>query len=344
MPVLPTFADYDRGTSRATHFQAFRVYVPWVEWAARASLPADYLITGVNPDNDTPLAPPDLSRFLAADGRATGLATQTGPFVADTGGYVPAGEALPFTVQFQNDPEATTSVGEVRVVVDLDPDLDARTFRLGDLKVGDISLAIPAGRAVFQGEFDFVRTRGFVLRVSAGVDVATHKATWLIQAIDPLTGEVVTDPARGLLPPNNARGQGAGFVGYSIEPLETAPGGAELVATARVLFDTAPPEDAAPLRYVLDASAPTTAVTAVRTGNDYQVAWNATDAGGSGVKHVTLYVAEAGGAFRIWRRQVTEAEGTLTFIGEPGRTYEFLGLATDVAGNREQAAPGRPAP
>ena len=32
---------------------------------------------------------------------------------------------------------------------------------------------------------------------------------------DPLTGEVRTDSEGGLLQPNNARGQGAGFVGHS---------------------------------------------------------------------------------------------------------------------------------
>src|SRR3546814_20109962 len=58
------------------------------------------------------------------------------------------------------------------------------------------------------------------------------------------------------------------------------------------------------------------------------------------MRHVTLYVAEDGGDFRIWQRQLTDAEGSLIFAGEPGKSYEFLALATDVAGNRELPTPG----
>ncbi len=71
---------------------------------------------------------------------------------------------------------------------------------------------------LFQGDFDFTQTKGFILRVSAGVDLQTGTATWLLEAIDPLTGLVITDPSKGLLPPNNAEGAGAGFVTYTIEP------------------------------------------------------------------------------------------------------------------------------
>ena len=57
----------------------------------------------------------------------------------------------------------------------------------------------------------------------------------------------------------------------------------------------------------------------------------------SGVKAVTVYVAENGGDFRIWQRQVAGAQGQAVFTGEAGKTYEFLAVATDNAGNREAA-------
>ena len=78
---------------------------------------------------------------------------------------------------------------------------------------------------LFQGDFDFTPTKGFILRVSAGVDLQTGIATWLLEAINPLTGLVITDPRKGLLPPNNAEGAGAGFVTYTVEPYATAPTG-----------------------------------------------------------------------------------------------------------------------
>jgi len=89
---------------------------------------------------------------------------------------------------------------------------------------------------------------------------------------------------------------------------------------------------------VIDAVAPTTVLTAAPLalgGNDFLLEWTVTDdTAGSGVKHVTIYVAEDGGDFRILEAQSTDT--SLVFEGEAGKTYEFLALATDVAGNREQ--------
>ena len=39
----------------------------------------------------------------------------------------------------------------------------------------------------------------------------SNTITWLLQAIDPLTGEVIHDPTKGLLPPDNAAGAGRGL-------------------------------------------------------------------------------------------------------------------------------------
>src|SRR6185436_5574486 len=100
------------------------------------------------------------------------------------------------------------TVGQVRVVEQLDANLDPRTFRLGDLRLGDLRVHIPGGPGTFQSDFDFTQSKGFILRVSAGLDLTTNTASWLLQAIDPLTGEVVTDPTKGLLPPDNAAGIG----------------------------------------------------------------------------------------------------------------------------------------
>ncbi len=58
------------------------------------------------------------------------------------------------------------------------------------------------------------------------------------------------------------------------------------------------------------------------------------DNNGSGVKHVTVYVAKDGGNFEIWQRQTTETSAI--YQGETGHEYEFIALATDNAGNREQ--------
>ncbi|MDH4349648.1 MAG: hypothetical protein OEW56_00680, partial [Gemmatimonadota bacterium] len=47
IPALPDFADYDQGIATPTHFETFRIYVPWVRFEDRgAGLPEDFQISG----------------------------------------------------------------------------------------------------------------------------------------------------------------------------------------------------------------------------------------------------------------------------------------------------------
>src|SRR5690606_33136288 len=331
IPALPDPADYDLGLSGPTWFEAFRVYVPWVDFAQRgAGLPADFQINGPEPVDGDPLAQLDFSRFFTSGGAGGRLASITGPQTMDTLGWLPASAELPYSIGFENSAGSSRYTNEIRIVTQLDPQLDARSFTFGDIRIGDITIDVPDGRTSFQAEYDFVRTRGFILRVSAVLDLYQQpaSASWLIQAIDPVTGEVLQDTTRGLLAPNNAQGSGAGFVSYAVRPAADVATGETIAASARVL---------------VDGKAPESRLTATRIGttNDYRIDWNVRDDnGGSGVRHVTLYVAEDGGDFRIWQRRLTDASGSLVFEGEAGKSYEFLALATDVAGNREVPKPG----
>ncbi len=105
------------------------------------------------------------------------------------------------------------------------------------------------------------------------------------------------------------------------------------------------PEETQVLVQTADGVAPISNVAVTRVApdvSDYRVEWTVNeDQLGSGFRHVTLYVAQDGGDFKIWQGQVAEPSGTLVFEGESGHSYEFLALATDVAGNREQAVLGR---
>ncbi|MGE3817844.1 MAG: putative Ig domain-containing protein, partial [Isosphaeraceae bacterium] len=333
----PAPSDYDLGLARPTQFVAFNVFVPFSNELgdARVDVPPG---AGVRP--------PDFSSFFNAAGQVGRLATLVGPLGFGDRQFLPTGQALPYAITFENPSGASAHVGEVRIVTQLDAALDPRSFRLGDLRLGDMQVHVPAGRGSFQGDFDFVQSKGFILRVSAGLDVRSNTASWLLQAIDPDTGEVVQGPDVGLLAPNNAQGVGSGSVGYTIVPQEGLASGAEVRAQARVLFNTMPPQDTTALTQVIDGVAPATTLHAeplVPGGADYLVRWTATDdADGSGVKHVTVYVSEDGGAFAIWLRRTTEASAV--YRGTVGHAYEFLALATDNAGNTERPPLGIQAP
>ena len=227
-----------------------------MSWDSRANLPPSFQITSVQEVNGQPVIPLNLDQYINNAGQDAGLASMTGPFTAEDNGFIPTGQPLPFTVNFQNDPQATTTPGEIRITTQLDPSLDPRTFRLGDIQVGDIDIHIPSNMGLFQGDFDFTQTKGFILRVSAGVDLQTGTATWLLQAIDPLTGAGDHRPEQGPAAAQQRRGRRRRLRHLHRRAATAgAATGTTITATATVLFNNAPPQDTAPLTYTLDTVA-----------------------------------------------------------------------------------------
>jgi len=322
----PPRAAFDLGLSHPTDYEAFKIYVPYGE--AQIDIPP----------NAKP-RPPSFGSFFNAAGFTSELATMTGPLGFGSDNFVPVDTPLPYQVRFENDADAGGPVSEIRVLIQLDANLDPLTFRLGDIQLGDIMVNLPGNRGIFDGQFDFTGSKGFLLRINAGVDPTTNIAQWLIQFIDPATGEVAEDLG---LAPNDADGIGAGFIGFQIRPQAALATGTLIGGQARVIFNTAAPADTAPIEATIDGQAPVTSLTVapLRAGSsDYLVQWDAQDdPDGSGVAHVTVYVAADGGDFNIWQRQTRDTSAV--FQGEAGRRYEFLALATDNAGNPELPPPG----
>ncbi|MCP4925155.1 MAG: hypothetical protein GY916_04335, partial [Gammaproteobacteria bacterium] len=338
-----------RDAAADTHFINFNVF-------AGAVSELEYLrYQGLLDADFNPIGPQalNLSQYLQQSAQqnvdSQAIASIRGPQgVLDPSGntYVPANTPLPYTVSFNN-PD-NQAQGELRIVSELDADLDPRSFRLGDLKIGDINIHMPTDRANFQGDFDFSGNKGFILRVSAGVDASTNIATWLLQAIDPDTGEVLQDSLRGLLAPSSDPTQATtsdqlrGYVNYTVVAAGAAESGSEINAGARVFFADSPPVETASLTHTLDSDVPVTEVAVTSLGSNAQgdssfdVSWNAVD-DSSGVKHVTVYVAENGGDFKIWLRQVSADQTQAIYSGNADSTYEFLAVATDYAGNLEAA-------
>ncbi len=338
-PVIaptPSSSFFNLNATSPTVSEAFNVYVRQI------SHPDD-IIDIYFPDlaNPAPAQAADINQFLASAGASDQGATLIGPTAYGSNQFLPVGQNLPYTVQFQSASAATSPVEEVRIVTQLDPGLDPRTFRLGALEIGGLTVQIPGGRGTFQEDFDYTQTAGFILRVSAGMDLDTDTATWLLQAIDPTTGEVLQNATEGLLAPG-----ASGFISYTVQPMKGLATGTQISASAQVLFNNAPPQETSTLTQAIDGTAPTTTLTATPLtagSSNYQVTWNAQDdPTGSGIKSVTVYVSVDGGDYTIWLDQTTATSAV--YQGQSGHTYVFLALASDNAGNMEQPPSGVVAP
>jgi hypothetical protein len=118
---------------------------------------------------------------------------------------------------------------------------------LGDFGWGDLTFTLPNNRAFYTDRLDFTDTQGFYVDVTAGINIATGEAFWTVTAIDPETGEIVTDPLKGFLPPNDGNGAGDGFVSYTIQTDRDITTGAVIDAEAKIYFDNNEPIDTPPI-------------------------------------------------------------------------------------------------
>ncbi len=259
-------------------------------------------------------------------------------------GYGPQGfvepELFSYGIEFENKPTATAPAQVVKVTEQIDPNLDWSTFQLGSIAFGDAVITVPAGQISYSTQVDLTATLGIYVDVTANFNPVTGLATWTFTSIDPNTMDVPSDPLVGFLPPNDAEGDGMGFVNYSILPKASDETGAQINAQATVVFDANAPLSTADFLNTIDTGPPTSSVTplpAITNTTSFTVSWSgASDPGGSGIADYNIYVSDDGGAYTAFLTDTTATSGT--FTGQFGQTYSFYSVATDNVGN-VQAAP-----
>src|SRR5262249_22164258 len=96
----PPASAYDLHQSRPTHFEAFNVYVPFTSPILGTADP------GASDQVFTP--PPDFSRFFNMPGTVTPHVSLTGPTGYGPRQFLPLGQALPYTIQFENARDASS--------------------------------------------------------------------------------------------------------------------------------------------------------------------------------------------------------------------------------------------
>ena len=260
--------------------------------------------------------------------------------------WITAADKIPYQIRFENAAIATAPAQVVQITQTLDPDLNPSSFRLTSFGFDNQTFEIPANRAFYSTRLDLTATRGFVVDVTMGIDVAKRQAFFTMATIDPETGEQPLDADVGFLPINDATGRGEGFVSYTIRARSTVVTGTRIDAglvdedndfRASIVFDTQGPILTPSVFNTLDANKPSSAVEALPSdsiSNEFEVAWSGSDSDiGSGLALFDIYVSIDGGAYSPWLENTTLTNAT--YAGEAGHTYAFFSVATDNAGNVE---------
>jgi hypothetical protein len=257
--------------------------------------------------------------------------------------YIRADRIAPYTIHFENAPKlATAPAQEVVVTQSLDPDLDWRTFELGDFGFGSAVVKVPAGLQAFQTTVDYQNTDGTPLQVavSGALNRETGIVTWSFRSVDPATGRLPDDVLAGFLPVNDGSHRGEGFVSYDVTPKSTLVSGTSIDQQASIVFDLNAPIVTNTFSNTIDATPPTSAVQPLPAATNrlvFPVAWTGDDSNEAGVATYDLYVSDNGGPFTLLLDD-TPVTRTL-FTGTAGHDYRFYTVASDNLGVEEATPP-----
>ena len=248
--------------------------------------------------------------------------------------YVAGSVPLPYIVAFENEATATLPAAQVVVTDQLDPTkVDLSTVSLGTIAFGTTVINVPAGTNSFNTTDSL--TSSLSVRIQGSLNSDTGLLKWTFTSIDPTTGLPPTDPTVGFLPPDTDGVSGQGSVVFTVMPKKGLATGTQITNQATVVFDANAPINTPTWLNTIDTTPPTSSVQALpatEPGIAFNVSWSGTDVG-SGIASYSIYVSDNGGAFALWQAAVSVTSATYT--GQPGHTYGFYSIATDMVGNTQ---------
>ena len=247
-----------------------------------------------------------------------------------------------YTIMFENDPEfATAAAARVKVECPLSDKIDPTTFRLGNFGFNNMTFEVPELASYYNQRIQ-LDSLGYWLDVTASIQVPENIAYWIFQTIDPATGVAPID-SLGFLPVNDTlTGCGEGYVSFTAalagNGMRSLHTGDEVLENAQIYFDE---NDVVPTNdYInqLDVVAPTSVIVCDTLGafaaRKLNIAFSATDdMNGSGVRYVELYANIDQTGFELLAN--VHPDSVFVFPMNNGTNFEFIGLAVDNVGNKE---------
>ena len=261
-----------------------------------------------------------------------------GPSGYDSVRWVSINDVLHYTIFFENDPDfATAAAQRVDVRFDFLNKLWMNGFGIGGYSFANMSFPVDKPSNAYQERIDLKESKGYFVDVIAGLDVVRQQGFWTFTTIDPETGYAPMQAELGLLPINDSTHVGEGAVTFQLKPYSELKTGDTISIQASILFDM---NDTIPTNRwcnKIDAGMPESRVSA-QPHPSLEGVYNLTftgqdDRGGSGVRHLLLYLANHNGIYE--EIDTVAVDTVLAFPTEPGRQYKLYSIAVDNTGNRE---------
>ena len=261
---------------------------------------------------------------------------------SDENRFVNATDKMNYTIEFENDPDfAMAPASRVKITYDVPDQQKISSFRLADFGFGSFIFNVPTNASSYSQRLDVSDSLGVWVDVNAGIDIQNHQLFWIFQSIDPATGAEPVSSQMGFLPINDSLEHGQGYVSFYINPEANVHTGDTVGAEALIVFDDNAAIGTNVWTNTFDAVAPTSMLHADLNAQDSlycTFSFEAQDdAGGSGVREVGVYMSVNNAAYTLIGS--THPDSTFSYTLENGVYYQFMSIATDNVGNKEDFKP-----
>lgn len=250
-------------------------------------------------------------------------------------------QALSYRVNFENDSNIATAAAQVvSIKVKIPEKFDISSFRLGQVGFNNMAFGSAVGEINTFQSLNLPSNLPYNVNLLAGINPDTREIIFNLSTIEKSSG-LPPNSSLGLLPINNAKGDGEGYFEFTISPSAASITGDSLALQAEIIFDD---NEVIPtntwVNYV-DAGAPNTRLVPVDTIMPERFTIPLTiandDAGGSGLRSVQLWVSTNDGPYLLQSTYaITE---TPLFVGAPNNRYCVVSVGTDFVGNTEAFKP-----
>ncbi len=252
--------------------------------------------------------------------------------------WVSVNATLPYKVTFENSADhATAPAQNVTIYLPISDKFNINSLRISDFGFGDYNFGVPPNTATYTNRLDVKDSLGVYVDVTAGLDVANHRAFWILQSIDPATGLAATlAPDKGFLLVNDSiTHRGEGYVNFTLQPNAADHTGDSAKATASIIFDTEDPIATNTWVNMVDAVAPISHLTASNSTNDsitLKFSGN-DDSNGSGLKEYAVYSSDNNSPYTLYQSSLKDS--VFNFPKTPGDVYQFFSVSKDNVDNLE---------
>lgn len=254
--------------------------------------------------------------------------------------YIRKERPITYTIHFENESKASRNVQRVLLRDTLDRTrFDFGTFKLMGFTIGDSVYQVPDLRKEYTVTVDRKKEDGVNIRYNARFDTATGIFTARLDAIDPATGNLVSDTTlNGFLPPHSTGTTGQGTVSFQVNQVPMLNNLATISNRAAIYFDNNASIRTNTFTHTLDTLPPTGKVSGYRLANDttFVLYFTASDKE-SGVGGHQFFQSINKGLYLYAGVSVTDS---IVIKGQKDSVYQFYSQPLDQVGNLSKKQSG----